>query len=120
MLMGRSARRNTLTRILTEDGCSVGLTADSRYNIVSHKSVGDLIEKCIKDDITGCLNVSATGDATLEEIARRRGHKVNFGDYRYIVSSVDNSRLINLLPAFRMSTIEVLEELVRSKDIPGL
>lgn len=113
-LLGRHARANNLIRLLTRPDPRLTLTADSRFNCVTHESVGQLILSCIKGPVTETVNVAASGDITLSEVAQRYGLSPAYGTIRYDVANVANEKARSRLSAFSRDSAAAIEDFLGS------
>ncbi|MFH1314592.1 MAG: NAD(P)-dependent oxidoreductase [Candidatus Eisenbacteria bacterium] len=114
-LLGEHARKNSLTRILDDDSCTLTLSGDSQFNYVLHEDVSEFIESAVKNDVRGIYNVASSENVTLSEVVDIFNRRVDFGAYRYAISDVDNKRIASIFPAFRKTSKEVVARFARER-----
>ncbi|MDN3513537.1 MAG: NAD(P)-dependent oxidoreductase [Candidatus Brocadia sp.] len=111
-LLGRHARKNTLTRIIEGEKDPLFLSGNSRFNFVLHSDILDFIKFSIGNDIKGIFNVSSTGNIQLSEVANLLNQKVRFGTYQYDVGNISNDKITTLFPAFKKTSKEILHQFI--------
>jgi nucleoside-diphosphate-sugar epimerase len=111
-LLGPTARTNSLMRVLSEDGCALTLSAESRFYYILHRDVSAFIRVAIERNLCGIYNVCSSQSITLGEVARRFGRTVNWGRFTYDVGHVENRKIADVSPAFKKTSLEVIEEFV--------
>lgn len=116
-VLGPHSRKNTLIRIIEEDPCTVGLSADSRLNYVLHSDVAGVIQGAASNDLQGIYNVASSEPVSLSRVAQLVGKPVVFGGHTYDVGNVDNAKIAALFPAFRKTAEEVVLEFIRQRGM---
>lgn len=111
-LLGKYSRKNSLIKIIEDKDCILTLSGNSRFNYVLHSDVLDFIKLSIENDLKGIYNLASSGNITLSEVAERLGKKVQFGNYLYDVGNISNNKISALSPAFRKTSIEVINQFV--------
>src|SRR4029079_4189963 len=106
-LLGPTARMNSLMRVLSEDGCSLTLSAESRFYYILHRDVSALLQFAMERNLTGIYNLCSSQSVTLGDVARRFGRNVNWGGFTYDVGHADNRKIAAISPAFEKSSLEV-------------
>jgi nucleoside-diphosphate-sugar epimerase len=109
-LLGKYARRNTLTRIIEGVTEPLFLSGNSRFNYVLHSDIVEFITFSIGSDIKGIFNVASTGNIFLAEVAKLLNKKVRFGTYLYDVGNISNDKIAALFPAFKKTSKEILNQ----------
>ena len=107
-LVGKYARKNTLTRIIEDDPCTVTLSGDSRFNYILHSDISDLIQLAIENDTEEVFNVATPENVDLFTVAATLGKKVDFGTHRYDVDKVDNRKIASIFPALSRHSKETI------------
>jgi nucleoside-diphosphate-sugar epimerase len=113
-LLGPAMRPNTTSRMLTQRGCGVFLSAESRFNYVLHADVIDLIAHAIETDLTGIYNIASQGLVTLSDVATQLGLSIKFGTHKYDIGPIDSFRAASILPAFSRQSWETLNLFIDS------
>ena len=107
-LVGKYARKNTLTRIIEDDPGTVTLSGDSRFNYILHSDISDLIQLAIENDTQEVLNVATSENVDLFTVAAMLGKEVDFGTHCYDVGKVDNRKIASVFPAFSRHSKETI------------
>lgn len=115
-LLGKHARKNSLLRILYGDSCTLTLHADSQFNYVLHSDVCNFISFALQENISGIFNVASKENVSLAEIANLLNKKVNFGNYRYDVGKMDNTKISSIFPVFNKTSTEVVQEFINQLE----
>jgi dTDP-4-dehydrorhamnose reductase len=110
-MLGQHSRPNNLSNMLTKKA-PVTLTGDSYFNYVLHSQVYELIEFAIRNELTGVYNVASPGYISLQEIAATLQLDVTFGTFNYPLNKMNNKKLSDVLPIFKKTTQEVLQDFV--------
>jgi nucleoside-diphosphate-sugar epimerase len=113
-LLGPTARTNSLMRVLSEEGSTLTLSAESRFYYILHRDVSAFIRLAVERNLGGIYNLCSSQSITLGEVARRFGRTVNWGGFTYDVGRVDNRKIAAVSPAFKKTSLEVIEEFVSS------
>lgn len=116
-LLGPYARPSTLVRLLETPEITVGLSPESRYNVVLHDDVARFIQSAIEGRLTGIYNIASSDDASLEAIAEAFGRRVTFGSHRYSAPRLDNRRAAAIVPAFARSTLDTLRYYAHQRGV---
>ncbi|MCF6154424.1 MAG: NAD(P)-dependent oxidoreductase [Candidatus Brocadia sp.] len=111
-LLGKYARKNTLTTIIEGGKEPLFLSGNSRFNYVLHSDILDFITFSIHNDIKGIFNVASTGNILLSEVANLLNKKVRFGTYLYDVGNISNDRITAFFPAFKKTPKEILNQFI--------
>lgn len=115
-LLGPDMRKNSLTRILDDDPCTLTLAGDSRFNYLLHADVADFIAHSIEQNLGGIYNLASASSVTLAEIAAAANKTVQFGKFRYEVGQVDNRKAANAFPAFKKASLDVINQFIMSRN----
>jgi dTDP-4-dehydrorhamnose reductase len=107
-LLGKYARQNSLMRILENDVCELTLSAQSCFNYVLHKDVGDFILHTLDDDIQGVYNFVSNQNVALGDIAKFFGREPHFGSYRYDAGVVSNAKIVSTFPPIDRSSMDAV------------
>ena len=118
-LLGKYARKNSLLRIIEDEPCVLTLSGDSRFNYVPHSDVSDFIGFAIENDVQGVYNVACSENVTLNRVAYLVGRRVTFGEHRYDVGNIDNSKSSLIFPAFKKTSEEVVAQFVVGRTKGG-
>jgi nucleoside-diphosphate-sugar epimerase len=105
-LLGPGMRQNSLLRMLTIPGGSIGLSGASTFNYVRYEDVGRLIDAANAEGMSGIVNCASSSCVSLEEIRAHFGLDVRFGDFIYRTPDIDNEKAATLLPDLRRSSLE--------------
>lgn len=116
-LLGKHSKKNSLIRILEEEGCTLTLTSNSRFNYVLHRDVSAFIQLAINKDIQGLYNLASLDYVTLQEVATMLGRQVNFGIYHYDVGDIDNSKILFASSIFNRTSKDVIINFISDKGI---
>jgi len=111
-LLGKYARRNTLTRIIDDEKEPLFLSGNSRFNYILHSDILDFIAFSIRHDITGIFNIASTSNILLSEVANQLGMKVQFGTSVYDVGNISNEKIVTLFPVFKKTSKEILSQFI--------
>lgn len=114
-LLGKYMRKNNLIKILEDDPCILRLTTHSRLNFVLYPDISNFIQMSIKKDIHGIYNVLSSENITVSEIVEMLRKKVIFGTYFYDVGNIDNSKITAILPKFKKTSKEVIDEFISDR-----
>lgn len=110
-LLGIHARMNNLMRVLSDDQSPLTLSAESEFNCVLHEDVSEFIQTCLADGHRGVFNLASSGESVrLAEVATRWGRNPQFGNFVYRCVRVDNGKAKSILPAFRNTTWNVIQQ----------
>lgn len=90
-MLGIDIRKNTVTKILTEDKPKLTLSADSTFNYILHSDLLNFILKA--SDETGIVNFTSGGNITLKRVNEIFNGNPIWGDYTYITKEVDGIKL---------------------------
>jgi nucleoside-diphosphate-sugar epimerase len=115
LMLGPWIRPNSLTRILLEEGCEIGLSADSAFNCVLHEDVLEFIRRVIERKLTGTFNVVSRDAVELGEAARQFHRRVRFGSYRYRPDPVSNRKIAAVSGRFRKSSLHAIERFMEER-----
>jgi nucleoside-diphosphate-sugar epimerase len=113
-LLGRTMRRNSLLRIVEDDPCELGLSADSDFNYVLHDDLIAFIRTAVEQGLRGVFNAASSENVTLGRIAEILGKKVSFGRHRYETGRIDNSKIVRFAPAFSQTSEETARTFIES------
>ena len=114
-LLGKYSRKNSLISMIEEKDSVLTLSADSRFNYVLYSDILKFIKFAIDSDFKGIYNVASSENIILSEIADMVGHNVKFGDYRYDVGNVNNSKIISVFPAFKKTSAENITQFMKER-----
>lgn len=112
-LLGRDSRENSLIKIIKEENPTLTLSAKSVFNFILHKDVLEFVKIAIEKNLQGVYNLSSSKNITLFQIAELLGKKVSFGTYIYNVGDIDNKKVSKLLPSFKKTSREVINEFMK-------
>lgn len=113
MLLGRDSRENSLIKIIKEENPTLTLSAKSVFNFILHKDVLEFIKIATEKDIQGIYNIVSSNNITAREIAELLGKKVSYGNYIYNAGDIDNKKVSKLLPSFKKTSREVVNEFMK-------
>ena len=113
-LLGQTMRCNTLTRLLDGER-KVGLSSSSRFNYVRHTDVSDFIDMASGSDLSGTFNVASGDDVSFLDVAAQISPNVEFGSYVYDCGLTDNSKIIEIAPAFARSSLETVTTFINER-----
>jgi len=111
-LLGKTMRRNTITRIIQESNPKITLSKESTYNFISHKDVLNFIIKAHNRKIVGVFDFVASDYLALGDITDKINSDVSFGSYTFKTIEIDNQKLISTFPEFEKSSWNVLNEFI--------
>lgn len=112
-LLGKYSRKNSLIKILENDGAELTLSGGSRFNYVLHSAILEFIETAVETGLGGIYNAASTGGITLGEAAAIADRRVRFGSYEYDGGNVSSGKIAAVCPAFRKSSADVAREFIR-------
>lgn len=115
-LLGPDMRKNSLTRILDDNPCTLTLAGDSRFNYLLHADVANFIAHCLENKLGGTYNLASATTVTLAEIAEAAKKPVQFGKFRYEVGQVDNQKAASAFPAFKKASLDVIKQFIMSRN----
>lgn len=113
-LLGTTSRPNSLIRMLRDPECSLTLAAESTFNYVLHRQIGDFISTAIRTGLTGIYNISSSDNMRLEDLAELVTAQPAYGKFRYEVGNIDNRKARSVLPELANSSREVVEEFIET------
>jgi nucleoside-diphosphate-sugar epimerase len=113
-LLGPAMRPNSTLRLLTEAGCRLTLSGESRFNYVLHDDVARFIAAAIEMDLRGVLHLASRGAVKLADVARELGLRPHFGAHVYDVGEISNARIAALDAAFARSAAQTLNAFIDS------
>lgn len=108
--LGPDAKENSLIKIIKEENPAVTLSPKSELNFVLHRDVLEFVKLGIEKDLRGIYNIVVSENITLLKVGELLGKKVTFGTYRYSVGNIDNTKVSKLLPSFKKTSEEVINE----------
>lgn len=111
-LLGRYSKPNSIIKIVRNRKPAVSLTADSELNCVRHETVLRLIRKIVQHDLRGIFNVTSSRNIPVREIAQMAGRKIRFGHYRYRVGRINNQKVAAILPDFKKTSRQVINQFI--------
>lgn len=111
-LLGKYSRKNTLIRMFEDSNAKLTLSKDSEMNYVLHTDVADFIRVSIQKRLKGVFNVVSSENVELGEIAHLSSGKISFGEYRYTVGGIDNSKAAAHFNAFKKTSKQVIREFI--------
>lgn len=111
-LLGKYARRNTLTKIIEEVTEPLFLSDNSQFNYVLHSDILAFVTFSIDSDTKGIFNVASTDNLLLAEVAKLLKKKVLFGKYLYDVGTISNDKITALFPTFKKTSKEILNQFI--------
>jgi len=107
-MLGASARRSSLIKILEDEKPKVELSPDSVFNYVLHSDIAAFIRYALENEMTGTFNAAARETMTLGEAAEEAGKKVIFGSYRYDSGQISNQKIAAVCEGFRKTSLETV------------
>jgi nucleoside-diphosphate-sugar epimerase len=105
-LLGLDARKNSLSKILTEKNATLTLSEQSTFNYVLHSDVAEFIEKALKSSLTGIYNIAASTHVSLGDVADFFKCTARFGNYIYRTSNINNDKASAVLTNFKKTSLE--------------
>ena len=99
--------------MITEPSCQFTLSGDSAITYIFHEDVSAFISFALREGICGLFNMACKGSITLCEMAAKTGCRATFGEYKYDLGEIDNSKIAGIFPAFRRTCQEVVDEFIR-------
>ena len=115
-LLGKTARPNSLIRMLQDPNCSLSLAPDSRFNYVTHHQLGAFILRALHDGLSGVYNIATTGSLRLREVAEILATCPQYGKFHYDVGDIDNRKARSVLPELARSTRDIVEEFMKAHE----
>lgn len=109
-LLGPTMRKNSLTRILSGEDCTLTLSADSQFNYVLYSNVKDIVDLAKKQGLNGIYNVASSQNVTLSRIADKFGKRVKFGDFVYNPGKIDNSKVCQVYPKLDVTSEDIVDQ----------
>ena len=107
-LLGKTARPNSLIKMMHNPNCRLTLNHKSIFNYVRHRQICEFIKVAIRNGHTGIFNIASTGNLRLDEIAAIVGARPEYGHYKYEVGDVDNSKAKAIFPEFSMTSAQTI------------
>ena len=107
-LLGKTARPNSLIKMMHDPNCRLTLNHKSIFNYVRHRQISEFIKVAIRNGHTGIFNIASTGNLRLDEIAAIVGARPEYGHYKYEVGDVDNSKAKAIFPEFSMTSAQTI------------
>ena len=66
----------------------------------------------MEKDLQGIYNIASSENIQLSKVAEMFKKKVIFGEYRYNVGYIDNTKAASLFPAFKKTSKEIIKEFI--------
>jgi len=110
--LGPYSRKSSLRKIIEDEEPVVTLTPDSEFNYVLYEHVLEFIRIAIEKDVKGIYNIASSENIQLSEVAEMFKKNVTFGEYRYTVGHIDNTKAASLFPAFKKTSQEIIKEFI--------
>tara|TARA_Y100001934_G_scaffold282880_1_gene399011 strand:- start:13005 stop:13754 length:750 start_codon:yes stop_codon:yes gene_type:complete len=107
-LIGKTARPNSLIKMMHDPNCCLTLSPKSIFNYVRHRQVSEFIKVAIRNGYTGIYNIASTGNLRLDEVAAIVGARPEYGHYNYEVGDVDNSKAKAVFPGLSMTSAQTI------------
>ena len=111
-LVGEYSRKNTLLKIMDEEGEELFLSGESKFNYVLYTDVLDFIKLAIDNDVRGIYNVASSENILLSEVAELIGRNVSFGSHTYSVGNISNNKISALCPVFNKTSKDCINQFV--------
>jgi nucleoside-diphosphate-sugar epimerase len=107
-LLGQTAKKNSLMKILFDEEVKLSLAAQASFNYVLHQDIAKIIELAQTQTLNGIFNVAASENITLQTIVESFNVKKmpKFGQYAYQTGMIDNGKICQYLPALSRSSLE--------------
>lgn len=112
-LLGKDAKENSLTKMITEKNPTLTLAPESVFNYVLHKDVLAFIKLAVEKDVQGIYNLTSAENITLADIAKLLGKNVTFGTFQYKAGSINNTKAAKLFSNFQKTSREVISEFMK-------
>lgn len=113
-LLGRSARPNSLIRMMRDPQCSLSLSPASRFNYVLHEHIGHFILSALREGLNGIFNIATTGNLRLDEVAEILAARPEYGKFLYDVGDIDNRKAQSVLPELGQSSRDTVEAFMKA------
>ena len=107
-LLGKTARPNSLIKMMHNPNCRLTLSPKSIFNYVRHRQISEFIKVAIRNGHVGIYNVASTGNLRLDEIAAIVGARPEYGHYKYEVGDVDNTKAKAIFPDLSMTSAQTI------------
>ena len=107
-LLGKTARPNSLIKMMHNPNCRLTLSPKSIFNYVRHRQISEFIKVAIHNGHVGIYNVASTGNLRLDEIAAIVGARPEYGHYKYEVGDVDNTKAKAIFPDLSMTSAQTI------------
>lgn len=111
--LGPYMRKNSLKKIREDEKPAVTLTPDSECNYVLYEDVLKFVQAAVKKDIQGIYNIASSENIKFAEVADMFKKQVAFGEYKYVVGNIDNTKATRVHPAFQKTSKQVIQEYAR-------
>lgn len=111
-MVGRYSRKNTLVRIVQDEGRNLFLSGRSMFNYVLHSDIVDFIRFAIDNNVKGIFNVASNSNIILSDVADLLNKRVQFGNHLYKVGNISNDKISSIFPAFNKTSEEVLKQFI--------
>lgn len=111
-LLGKNSRKNSLMKIIEDKSPVLTLTSLSQFNYVLNETVLDFIKFALEKNLKGIYNLASSQNITLLSISKLLGKKVKYGEYYYNSGKIDNSKVVNIFPEFKKTSLEVVKNFV--------
>lgn len=109
-LIGKSSRKNSLIKIIEEKSPNLTLSPNCSFNYIHHWDVSNFIKLAIKKDLRGIYNLASSTNITLSQVAKILKKNIRFGDHKYDVGNINNSKAAAIYPNFKKTSQKVISE----------
>lgn len=105
-LLGEYARKNSLTKLLTEKEVTLTLSKQSTFNYILHSDLAEFIESALHSQLSGTYNIAASNNVSLGEVANFFNRSVQFGNYTYHTANINNTKAATILSKLTNTSFE--------------
>ena len=107
-LLGKTARPNSLIKMMHNPNSRLTLSPKSIFNYVRHRQISEFIKVAIRNGHVGIYNFASTGNLRLDEIAAIVGARPEYGHYKCEVGDVDNTKAKAIFPDLSMTSAQTI------------
>ena len=116
-LLGKYMRKNNLIKILDEENPKLSLDPNSEFSYILYSDILEIVKSSLKDQekAKGTFNTVSSGHLKLSEVASLTNKNVTFGKFLYKAARVNNSKILEIFPEFKISSIEKLKKFISER-----
>tara|TARA_Y100001968_G_C19332824_1_gene705211 strand:+ start:229 stop:1002 length:774 start_codon:yes stop_codon:yes gene_type:complete len=117
MLLGSYMRPNNLTQILSGKSTNLSLSEISSYHCILYEDILSTIQYALDFSLTGIYNAVRSEKVSIKSLGDFYNTNLKFGKYDYCPENINNVKISNLIPSFKKTSLEAIEEFISVNKI---